>query len=344
MDWSKGFSATYYMSIVDPVTWRDVDVINITGGEISRSESELMESADVNCIRYNQNVERYVRLWMNTNQQGGGSSHVALFTGLATSPDKNVNGTLITNKVQCYSVLKPAKDVLLQRGWYAPAGVSGAVIARDLLSIIPAPIRVEGEAPDLAQAIIAEDGENHLSMSWKILNAINWRIKIEGDGTVVLCAKPSDIRVIFDSLSNDVIEPQISVEHDWFECPNVFRAVMDDVSAVARDDDINSPLSTINRGREIWVEETDCDLNVGETISQYAHRRLREEQSIAMKVSYDRRYIPEVQVGDLVGIRLPAQGVIGTFIVESHTVELGHGARTSEDVRKISNDIKISNI
>ena len=337
MDWSKGFSATYYMSIVDPVTWRDVDRIEIKGGEISRSESELVESADVDCVRYDQSSERYVRIWLNTKQGGGRSSHIALFTGLATSPDRDINGTLTTNKVQCYSVLKPAKDVLLQRGWYAPAGMSGAFIVKDLLSIIPAPVKIEGSAPNLAQAVIAENGESHLSMAWKVLNAINWRIRIEGDGTVVLCSQADSVSAIFDPLSNDVIEPQITVEYDWYGCPNVFRAVMDDISAVARDDDPDSPLSTVSRGREIWMEETDCDLNTGETISQYAHRRLKEEQSIAMKVSYDRRFIPSVRVGDLIGLRIPAHKITGTFIVESHTVEIGHGARTSEDVRRVSN-------
>ena len=337
MDWSKGFSATYYMSIVDPVTWRDVDRIEIKGGEISRSESELVESADVDCVRYDQSSERYVRIWLNTKQGGGRSSHIALFTGLATSPNRDINGTLIANKVQCYSVLKPAKDVLLQRGWYAPAGMSGAFIVKDLLSIIPAPVKIEGSAPNLAQAVIAENGESHLSMAWKVLNAINWRIRIEGDGTVVLCSQADSVSAIFDPLSNDVIEPQITVEYDWYGCPNVFRAVMDDISAVARDDDPDSPLSTVSRGREIWMEETDCDLNTGETISQYAHRRLKEEQSIAMKVSYDRRFIPSVRVGDLIGLRIPAHKITGTFIVESHTVEIGHGARTSEDVRRVSN-------
>ena len=338
MDWSKGFSATYYMSIVDPVTWRDVDRIEIKGGEISRSESELVESADVDCVRYDQSSERYVRIWLNTKQGGGRSSHIALFTGLATSPDRDINGILTTNKVQCYSVLKPAKDVLLQRGWYAPAGMSGAFIVKDLLSIIPAPVKIEGSAPNLAQAVIAENGESHLSMAWKVLNAINWRIRIEGDGTVVLCSQADSVSAIFDPLSNDIIEPQITVEYDWYGCPNVFRAVMDGISAVARDDDPDSPLSTVSRGREIWMEETDCDLNVGETISQYAHRRLKEEQSIAMKVSYDRRFIPSVRVGDLIGLRIPAHKITGTFIVESHTVEIGHGARTSEDVRRVSNE------
>lgn len=341
MDWSKGFSASYYMSIVDPVTWRDVGVIGIKGGEISRSDSELMESADVDCIKYSQDREIYVRLWLNTRQEGGGSSHTALFTGLATSPDRDIDGTRELNKVQCYSVLKPAKDILLQRGWYAPAGVSGALIAKDLLSVIPAPVKVEGEAPDLAQAVIAEDGESNLSMMWKVLNAINWRIRIEGDGTVVICSKADSISTLLDSTNFDIVEPQIQAEYDWYECPNVFRAVMDDISAVARDDDPDSPLSTVSRGREIWMEETDCDINVGETISEYAYRRLKEEQSVAMKVSYKRRFLPSIQAGDMIGLKFPAQKIVGTFLIESHTVELGHGARTSEDVRKISDEIKV---
>ena len=153
MDWSKGFSAVYYMSVVDPVTWRDIDRIEITGGSISRSESELVESADVDCVRYDNTAERYVRIWLNAEHDGD-SEHVPLFTGLAISPDDDINGTLINNRVQCYSVLKPAKDILLQRGWYAPAGISGDSLVEDLLSVIPAPVRSEGTAPSLAQAII----------------------------------------------------------------------------------------------------------------------------------------------------------------------------------------------
>lgn len=341
MDWTKGFSATYYMSIVDPVTWRDIDTIQIKGGEISRSESELMESADVDCVAYDNSRERYVRIWLNTRQEGGGSSHTALFTGLATSPDDDINGVLITNRAQCYSVLKPARDVLLDRGWFAPANVRGSDIVKDLLSVTPAPVIVEGESPNLAQYIVAEEDENHLSMAWKVLNAINWRLRIEGDGTVVICPKAESISALFDSIDTDVIEPELSVNFDWFSCPNVFRAISGDSSAIARDDDENSMMSTVRRGREVWSGESDCALNAGETLQQYAERRLREEQSVSMTVSYDRRFNPDVLVGDLVGIKLPAQKIMGTFIVESHTIELGSGARTSEDVRKVSDEIKI---
>lgn len=342
MDWTKGFSATYQMSIVDPVTWRDIDEIQIKGGEISRTESELMESADVDCVAYDNSVERYIRIWLNTRQEGGGSSHTALFTGLATSPDDDIDGVLITNRAQCYSVLKPARDVYLDRGWFAPANVSGSDIVKDLLSVIPAPVRVEGEAPNLAQYIVAEEGEKRLSMAWKVLNAINWRLRIEGDGTVVICQKADSISAMFDTMDFDVIEPAMTVNFDWFSCPNVFRAISGDSYAIARDDDENSIMSTVRRGREVWDEESDCALNAGETLQQYAERRLKEEQSVSMKVSYDRRFNPDVLVGDLVGIKLPAQKINGTFIVESHTIELGGGARTSENVRKISDKILIT--
>lgn len=337
MDWSKGYSATYHMSIVDPVTWRDVDTINITGGEISRSQSELMESADVDCVRYDQSRERYVRLWLNTRQEGGGSSHTALFTGLATSPDRNIEGVFTTNKVQCYSVLKPADDVLLQKGWYAPSGVDGASIVSDLLAVTPAPVVIDGNSTSLTEPMIAEEGETHLSMAWKVLNAINWRIRIAGNGTVTLCPKASTLSAIFDATENDIIEPRITVEYDWFQCPNVFRATMDGSSFVARDDNVDSQLSTVNRGREIWMEETDCNLNSGESLEQYAERRLSEEQTVATMISYDRRFVPDVLVGDLVELRLPAQGIVDSFMVESQTIEIGHGARISEHVRKAVN-------
>ena len=47
MDWSKGFSAEYYMAIVDPSTWRDVERVEITGGSVTRTASGLLQSIQV---------------------------------------------------------------------------------------------------------------------------------------------------------------------------------------------------------------------------------------------------------------------------------------------------------
>lgn len=335
MDWSKGFSALYYASIVDPQTWRDIERFEITDGSISKEASGLRVSADIDCVNYeNEARENWVRIWLDARQNGA-AEHVPLFTGLATSPSRDINGNVISNKLECYSVLKPAQDVLLQRGWYAPADISGSILIKRLLAVTPAPVVIEGNAPTLTQAVIAEDGESNLSMAEKILEAINWRMVVSGDGSIHLQPKAAEPSAIFDALDNDSIEPELSTTRDWYECPNVFRAVNDDLSAIARDDSPDSPLSTVSRGREIWMEETDCDLAADESLGEYALRRLREEQRVAFTASYSRRFNPDLDVSDIVRLKYPRQGLDGLFRIESQSIELTNGCRTSEEVTRL---------
>ena len=161
MDWKKGFSAKYYISILDRDTWRDLRMIEITGGTIKREDSDLRESADIDCVNYDETGEQIIRVWLDTLQNGE-SSHTPLFTGIATSPKRDINGHLATNVLQCYSVLKIVQDILLPRGWYAPSGINGEDLIRDLLSVLPIDISIAENSPGLKSAIIAEEGENRL--------------------------------------------------------------------------------------------------------------------------------------------------------------------------------------
>ena len=331
MDWSKGFSATYYATFIDPVTWRDTERIEILSGTINRTGSALRASADITCRQYNIAEERWIRIYLDT-KQGESGSHVALFTGLATSPQTDINGIIKEYPLQCYSVLKPAEDVLLSRGWYAPAGVSAANIIKELLSVCPCPVTVDENAPFLSNAVVAEDSETHLSMTEKILNAINWRMRIHGDGTIEVTTPADSESAMFDVLNNDSIEPQITLAHDWFTCPNCFRAVNADMSGIAKDEDPASPLSVVTRGREVWAEETSTDLSNDESIAEYAIRKLKELQQYYIRVNYSRRFYPDLLVSDKVRLYYPAQGVDGVYTIASQSIELGHGARTSEEV------------
>ena len=336
MDWSKGFGATYYVSVVDPVTWKDESRIELTGGSVKKTITDLRESATINVVDYPYSLEeKWLRVYLIA-RQGGNSERVALFTGLATSPSKNINGNLATNDLECYSVLKPAEDVLLQRGWYAPAYADGPKIIRDMLKVIPAPVVIDDNADDknreLKNAIIAEDGESCLTMADKVLTAINWRLVISGDGTVTITDPAKDISATLSALNYDIVEPKVSVTNDWYTCPNVFRAVMDDTYALARDDEPDSILSVPSRGREIWMEETNCDLNTDETLAEYAYRRLQEEQRVATTLSYDRRYDPSLNPTDIVRLSYPGQEIDGVYLITSQSIELAYGARVSEEV------------
>lgn len=329
--WAQGYTSEYYATLVDPRTWRDTKRIEIKGGTINRERTGLQNSANINCERYPEGIEKWVRIYMDT-RQGGSNEHVALFTGIATSPQKDMNGVVETGATECYSVLKAAADVNLLRGWYAPAGVSGATVIRDLLSVIPAPVEVAENAPQLSSSIIAEDNETRLTMTEKILEAIDWRIRVRGDGRIIVEPKPEEPVAVFDPLENDVIETEIKVKEDLFSAPNVFMAVSGDISAIARDDSIKSPLSTINRGREVWASDTSANLASNQTIEQYARAQLEKAQQVQKTVGYNRRFLPDVYPGDIVRLRYPKQHADGEFIVTSQSIELGHAAKTSEEV------------
>ena len=332
MNWSKGYSATYYAKKVDPATWRDLGTIRLTGGSIRRESTGLRESANIDCEKYEIGIEQWIRVYLDVNQ-GGDTEHVALFTGLATSPQDEYVGRMSSNKLECYSVLKPADDIPLMRGWYAAAGLRSGDVIAELLEATPAPTVIDGEPPRLSTAIIAEDNETRLSMVGRILTAIDWRMWIDGEGIIHVGPKPLEPAATFDPLENDVIETKVSIKCDWYACPNVFLAINKDVTGIARDDSPDSPLSIVSRGREVWRTESNCDLAENESIAQYARRRLKEEQQAQKTAQYDRRYVPGIAPGGMVRLRYPEQGLEGEYIVESQTITLGHGAQTSERIK-----------
>lgn len=330
MDWSKGYSASYYVKKVDPVTWRDLDTIHITGGSIERERDGLRESASVTCTEY-VGREQWIRIYLDADQNGS-YVHEALFTGLATSPKWSFEGRRKEMDLECYSVLKPVDDIVLPRGWYVSAGANGAEVVLQLLRSTPAPAFIKGTSPRMKNSIVAEDGETNLTMIDKILKAIDWRLRITGSGSISIEANPRSAAASLDPVDNDMMETSIEISHDWFAAPNVYMAIDDDMTAVARDDSPNSPLSTINRGREVWEVESNCDLAENETIAEYAQRKLVDAQRVSQTVEYSRRYIPDVIPGDLIMLRYPEQEISGLYLIESQSIELGHGATTSEEV------------
>lgn len=332
INWSKGIVARYYATIVDPDTWRDIDTIDILGGSINYTNSGVRGSADISCRTFDHDNEYWIRIYLSASQ-GGISELVPLFTGLGSSPDVTYNGRIPDSKVQCYSVLSPASNVYLPLGWYAQHGINGATAVRDLLKdIIPAPIVIDGSSSSIAQNIVAEGDETRLSMVDKILQAINWTIYLDGDGTVHITPITNEIVESFSHDGNDVLEMNVTISNNWADIPNVFRAVGSGISSVAKDEDIESRFSIQNRGREIWAQENNVVLSDGEKISEYASRKLKEAQRIVKSIDYTRRFMPGIRISNYVILNYPDQGITGAYKINSQTIDLGYGGQVSEHV------------
>jgi hypothetical protein len=335
MNWNRGFSALYELHRVDPVSWQDAGQFEIISGTISKSEKGLIESADF--VMTESPGECWLRAYLKA-KQGESGARVPLFTGLASAPQRSLKGNDITFKAACYSALKPVEDMLVPRGFFVAAGASGAKTAAELLRVGPAPVTYATPSPTLSEAIVAENKDTYLAFAQKIVDAIGWRIRINGRGEISIAPKPDTEAARFDERENDSIEVNITDTNDWYSAPNCIRVTSGSDCIEYRDDSKKSKLSTVsrkaNRGGtgEIWKTESASSLSETDTLLAYAERRLKELQSPARKISYTRRFRPDVTISDMVRLHLPGHGIDGVFTVSSQKITLGYAASVSEEV------------
>lgn len=102
MDWSKGFSARYILTVVNPETWTDQQEFEFVEGSIDRdNSSDLRESASVTITEKITDKECWVRIYLQAQQAGTGV-RVPLFTGLAAFPERKLDGIRTTYNIECY--------------------------------------------------------------------------------------------------------------------------------------------------------------------------------------------------------------------------------------------------
>ena len=119
----------------------------------------------------------------------------------------------------------------------------------------------------------------------------------------------------YDDSNSSILYPEISMDRDLYGIPNVVEVIYsngsDSYYAKVTNDDANSPISTVNRGREILYRVTDPDL-VGDPtenqIKEYAEQLLRSLSSLEYTISYKHGYCP-VRLGDCVRLNYERAGI-----------------------------------
>ena len=337
MDYTRGYKASYYAMLLDPVSWKELKRVEIISGSISNTATGVRQSASITVRDFDQTREHWIRIYMDARQESD-VTHVALFTGLVSAPKEDIAAPVVTHDLECYSVLEPL-DVPMAFGDYIPYGINAGKAIRRLLKATPAPVDIPETTPSIQDYIVADENETRLTMIEKILNAIasdnvGWQLVIEGDGTIRVRPKPIGPTLAVSATGADIIETDFSKKRDWFKVPNVYRATSGDAIAEARDDDPNSPLSTVGRGREIIKSERDVALASNEGLAEYAKRKLAEEQQITESAEYKRRFVPDVYVGDI--IRSSYEHLNGDYEVISQDISLTYNGEVQEEVQRLS--------
>ena len=119
----------------------------------------------------------------------------------------------------------------------------------------------------------------------------------------------------FSDDNSSILQPNIEMTQDLYGIPNAVEVIYSTNKkyfyAKVTNDDPNSPISTVSRGREILYREMNPS-TIGnpsqEQLEDYAKRLLRELSSLEYRVTYTHAYCP-VRIGDCVMINYTRAGI-----------------------------------
>ena len=331
MNWARSYSSTWRVFRVNPDTWADAQALaGVDSVSVTRTaDGSLLESGSIDLTG---DIEPgYYRIVM-TADQGGELARVDVATMLCIANGGEYDYGVRTHKADGYSVLYPASVTAITAGGYAPAGVNGAEYAGDLLEeAINAPVEVEGNFT-LNNPIVHEVGSSVLEAAWAVLEAGGYVIQIDGRGVVHICPKPKDPSLILDTQSEGLVLNGTSFTADESEIPNRYIVIDEATIAIAENNDPESRVSTVSRGYKVDEVDTSPTPVDGETLSEYADRRLHELSMLKEEQSYTREYAEGVNLYSVVRASLDA--LEGDFRVVSQTISCSNGITVAEKVEK----------
>lgn len=321
-DWLSSMQQTFEYYVVDPGTWKDVRLIdNVRSCTITRDlEAETLGSATFDVTE--SIGECYIRVYLVTLQNGLRERH-PLGTFLVQTPSTSFNGRLHAMTIDAYTPLLELKETPPPLGYSILKNVNVMEIAyRIVRENVRAPVvKAECSTP-LSMDFVSNTNDTWLSFMSDFIANAKYTFDLDEMGRILFAPKQdtASLQPIWDynDGNSSILYPEISVDRDLYGIPNVVEVIHSNGAGYyfkrAVNDDSNSPVSTIRRGREIVHRVTNPDLVGNPTehqIEDYANQLLRELSSLEYTVSYTHGYCP-VRLGDCVRLNYEKAGIVDT--------------------------------
>lgn len=319
IDWTSTMQQKFEYYLVDPNTWRDVKKINtVISSTISRDiEAETLGSASISMTE--SLGECYIRIYMVVIQNGF-SERVPLGTYMIQTPSYSFDGKIKNISMDAYTPLIELKEKHPPLGYSILKGEN--ILERAYMVMreqMRAPVIKTEKEHSLFDNFVANLDDTWMSFTKDLLANADVRMDLDELGRVIIAPIQSTESLqpiwTFDANNSSILYPNFNMDHDLYGIPNEVEIIYSNGIASSSlkvvNDDPNSPVSTVSRGRRITKRITNPDL-VGkqseEQIKEYATRMLKELSSIEYTVSYTHGYCP-VRVGDCVRLNYEAAGV-----------------------------------
>jgi hypothetical protein len=318
-DWSKSMQRTYEYYTVDPGTWKDDKRIDtVRKSSISRDSSvETLGSATIDID--NSLGESYVRIYLVTIQNGVKERH-PLGTFLVQTPSSSFDGKVRAVSMDAYTPLLELKENPPPLGYSLLEGENIMEMAYRLIrEHARAPV-VRTECSDkLLYDFVANTNDTWLTFVSDLVGNAKYTLDLDELGRI-LFAPRQDIAALqpvwtYDDDNSSILYPEMTLDHDYYDVPNVVEVLYSRGNGYyytrVVNDDPNSPVSTVSRGREKVHRATNPEMNGIPTdaqLDEYARQLLKTLSSVEYKISYSHGYCP-VRVGDCVRLNYTSAGL-----------------------------------
>ena len=318
-DWLSSMQQTFEYYIVDPKTWKDIELIDtVKSSTIQRdAEAETLGSATIDMT---ESVgESYIRIYLITIQNGLRERH-PLGTFLVQTPSLNFNGRLQDISVDAYTPLIELKE--------SPPPLGYSILKNsNVMDFAYRLARERARAPVvktecntlLGMNFTASTDDTWLTFLSDLIANAKYNFALDEMGRILLSPYQDTASLqpvwTYNDDNSSILYPEISVDRDLYGIPNVVEVIHSNGAGYyfvrAVNDDPNSVTSTVSRGREIIHRVNSPDL-VGEPtesqVKDYANQLLRELSVLEYTVTYTHGYCP-VRLGDCVRLNYARAGI-----------------------------------
>ena len=340
-DWTKSMQQTFEYYIVDPGTWKDDKKLeNVKSCTIDRDSS--MVTLGSAAIDVGEAIDEcYVRIYLITIQDGI-REKFPLGTYLVQTPSTSYNGKTCSVSLDAYTPLLELKENPPPLGYSILKGenvMSNAyLLAQDHAR---APVVEVKTSDDLYYDYVANTDDTWLSFISDLIAYAKYSFDLDEMGRILFAPKQDTASLqpvwTYTDDNSSILYPDLDIDRDLYGIPNAVEVIYSNGSesyyAKVVNDDPNSPISTVNRGRELLRRIPNPDFGGVPTESQvkdYAEQLLRELSTIEYTITYSHGYCP-VRVNDCVRLNYSRAGIKNTKAkVISQSIKCKSGCQVTE--------------
>lgn len=318
-DWTKSMEQTFEYYEVDPATWKDKKrLTNITTSSITRDMSvDTLGSANISII--NMVGECYIRIYLVTNQNGLTEKH-PLGTYLAQTPQSSFDGKNNTVSMDAYTPLIELKEKPIPLGFTILKEENILDNAYLLTNDgCRCPVVKTTSDKTLTENFVANYDDKYITYIKDLLSLGKYQFDVDEMGRVLFrpIQKTEALQPVytFDDSNSSILYPELTLKHDIYGIPNVVEIYYTInghlLYSIAKNEDVDSPTSIPNRGREIIHRITDPGLSgipTQEQIDEYAKDVLKEMSSVDYTITFTHGYYP-CRPGDCIRLNYKKAGL-----------------------------------